>query len=117
MFKYEPLHDAFIAPKWLVYGDQVVDVYKALLDSSNIYIYDFVDKYYIKSFGFNGHFIHDLQLYGYDDAEQAFWTYAYIDNMVKQKLISKLCRSRKNIYICQNEFPVFALYSLMAYPY
>lgn len=76
MLKYEPLHDAIIAPKRLVYGEQVVDVYKTLLDSEQ-YIYDFVDKYYIKSFGFNGHFIHDLLLYGYDDDEQAFWCYAY----------------------------------------
>ncbi len=76
MFKYEPLHDAIIAPKRLVYGEQVIDVYKALLDSEQ-YIYDFVDKYYIKSFGFTGHFIHDLLLYGYDDEKQAFWAYAY----------------------------------------
>ena len=76
MFKYEPLHDAFIAPKRLVYGEQVIDVYKVLLDSEP-YIYDFVDKYYIKSFGFSGHFIHDLLLYGYDDEEQAFFAYAY----------------------------------------
>ena len=76
MFKYEPLHEAIIAPKRLVYGESVIDVYKALLDSEQ-YIYDFVDKYYIKSFGFNIHFIHDLLLYGYDDEKQEFWCYAY----------------------------------------
>lgn len=54
MFKYEPLYDAIITPKRLVYGDQVIDVYKALLNSDQ-YIYDFVDKYYVKSFGFNIH--------------------------------------------------------------
>ena len=66
MFKYEPLHEAVIAPKRLVYGERVIDVYKALLDSEQ-YIYDFVDKYYIKSFGYSRSFIHDLLLYGYDD--------------------------------------------------
>ena len=76
MFKYEPLHEAIIAPKRFVYGESVIDVYKALLDSEQ-YIYDFVDKYYIKSFGFNRHFIHDLLLYGYDDEKQEFWCYAY----------------------------------------
>lgn len=83
MFKYEPLHDAFIAPKRLVYGEQVIDVYKALLDSEQ-YIYDFVDKYYIKSFGFNDHFIHDLLIYGYDDNDQIFLGSAYNGSKLKQ---------------------------------
>ena len=55
MFKYEPLYESIIAPKRLVYGEQVVGVYKAILNSDQ-YIYDLVDKYYIKSFGFGGHF-------------------------------------------------------------
>ena len=83
MFKYEPLHDAFIAPKRLVYGEQIIDVYKALLDSEQ-YIYDFVDKYYIKLFGFKNHFIHDLLIYGYDDNEQIFWVLAYNGSKLKK---------------------------------
>lgn len=83
MFKYEPLHEAIIAPKRLVYGEQIIDVYKAMLNSEQ-YIYDFVDKYYIKSYGFEENYIHDLLIYGYDDDRQMFYAYAYNGNKLRK---------------------------------
>ena len=67
---YEPLHDAFIAQKWLVYGDQVVDVYKALLDSEQ-YIYMILSISII----FN-----HLAL-----TDTLFTTYYYMDTMMRNK--------------------------------
>lgn len=76
MFKYEPLDDSRILPKRLIYGESIIDTYKRILDCGQ-YIYDFVDKYYIKSFQKEKNYIHDLLLYGYDDDKKIFNVFAF----------------------------------------
>lgn len=76
MFSYEPLHGTIITPKQLVNGNDVISVFRGFLNDGQ-YIYDFVDHYYIKSLGWNNHFIHDMLIYGYDDDLQVLYAYAY----------------------------------------
>lgn len=76
LFKYEPLYETIISPERLVFGDCVIDVYRALLKSGQ-YIYDFVDKFFISHFAYPLHFVHDLLVYGYDDQKDVFHAYSY----------------------------------------
>lgn len=71
MFTYDPLDDIRIQPKLLIWGDNIINTYKYFLNSDQ-YIYDFIDKYYIKSLKISWHHIHDLLIYGYDDNKQIF---------------------------------------------
>jgi len=75
-FLYEPLYTTMSPYKQFVGGNDVICVFKCLLNDEQ-YIYDFVDHFYIRSFGINEHFIHDILIYGYDDDLQVFYAYAY----------------------------------------
>lgn len=75
-FRYEPLYTFLSHNKQLVGGNDVVCVFKSLLNDGQ-YIYDFVDHFYIRSFGCNEHFIHDILIYGYDDNLRVFHAYSY----------------------------------------
>lgn len=75
-FLYEPLYTTMSPYKQFVGSNDVVCAFKCLLNDEQ-YIYDFVDHFYIRSFGRNEHFIHDILIYGYDDDLQVFHAYAY----------------------------------------
>jgi hypothetical protein len=76
-FIYEPLENISMqSSRFLVKGNNISDIYKNLLDNGH-YIYDFVDKYYIKHLNIKGHFIHDLLIYGYDDEKNIFNVFVY----------------------------------------
>jgi len=76
-FVYEPLENITMASaKFLVQGRSIVDIYKNFLNNGH-YIYDFVDKCYIKCLDIRNNFIHDLLIYGYDDEKNIFNVFVY----------------------------------------
>lgn len=83
MFGFEPLWRTVSTGKQLVYGDRVIEVYKAFLDSEQ-YIYDFIDFQFIKSFELSIHYVHDLLIYGYNDEKQTFNAYSYRCTKLKE---------------------------------
>ncbi len=77
LFIYEPLEEVLVTPKQLVDGSNIIDVFRSFLNSGQ-YVYDFVDHYYIKAFGCNKHYMHDVLIYGYDNSLQVLHAYAYL---------------------------------------
>ena len=83
MFKYEPLHETIILPKQLANGDNIIDVFKGILNEFQ-YIYDFVDSYYISADPRTYHCMHDLLIYGYDNDLSVLHAFAYQGDKLKK---------------------------------
>ncbi len=67
-------------------GGEIISLLKTLLNNG-FYIYDFVDHYYLKIFGYTGHYIHDLLVFGYDDEQGVLHVYGYFMGKLQQFLI------------------------------